>query len=99
MIRVAKLISRAGWHSRRKAEKLIREGKVKVNGEIINKPFIDRFNKDEIKNLSIEVEGKQIDMNKQKDKVWIVNKLKGFFFAIFSSFNKIWFINITPAYA
>ena len=33
---------------------------------------------DAIKNLTIEVEGKQIDMNKQKDKVWIVNKFREF---------------------
>ena len=39
--RIAKKISRAGLCSRREAENLIRNGRIKLNGEIINTPAIN----------------------------------------------------------
>ena len=36
MERIQKVISNLGYASRREAEKLILDGKVKVNGEIVN---------------------------------------------------------------
>ncbi|MCL6479943.1 MAG: hypothetical protein K6T65_16365 [Peptococcaceae bacterium] len=38
MIRLAKLIARAGVASRRGAEVLIKEGKVKLNGKVVLEP-------------------------------------------------------------
>jgi 23S rRNA pseudouridine2605 synthase len=46
--RIAKVIARAGLASRRGAEKLISEGRVKVNGEIILSPALNLSQSDRI---------------------------------------------------
>ena len=51
--RIAKIIARAGLASRRESEKLILNGRVKVNGETINSPVLNLT-----KNDVIEVDGK-----------------------------------------
>ena len=70
-MRVAKLISNSGFSSRRDAEKLITEKRVKLNGKIIESPaiYID-------KNAIIEIDGKIIETN-IRTQVWIFNKPKG----------------------
>ena len=59
MDRVQKVIAECGYCSRRKAEKLILQGKVKVNGEVIL-----QLGTKVSKGDSIEVEGVVIDNNK-----------------------------------
>ena len=59
MERIQKVISELGYCSRRKAEKLIIEGKVKVNGKIVDKLGTKVSHGD-----SIEVEGVVLDNNK-----------------------------------
>ena len=44
--RIAKVLSRAGIASRREAEKIILEGRVKVNGEVLTSPAFNVFNSD-----------------------------------------------------
>ena len=46
--RIAKVIARAGLTSRRGAEKLISEGRVKVNGEIILSPALNLSQSDRV---------------------------------------------------
>ena len=50
--RIAKIISRAGLASRRESERLILDGRVKVNGNTINSPALNLS-----KNDAIEVDG------------------------------------------
>ncbi len=70
-IRVQKLISNYGSYSRREADSLIKDGKVKVNGEVIElgtKATIDD---------KIEINGEVIRFN-LKHEYYLVNKPKGF---------------------
>ena len=48
-MRINKFIAASGIVSRRKADELIKEGKVKVNGEIITTPGYDVGPKDKVK--------------------------------------------------
>ena len=50
--RIAKIIARAGLASRRESERLILDGRVKVNGNTINSPALNLS-----KNDAIEVDG------------------------------------------
>jgi 23S rRNA pseudouridine2605 synthase len=69
--RIAKHLSRAGVCSRRKAEELIAEGRVAVNGEVIDTPAIRVLPDDEI-----FVDGKTI--KKPDDtRLWLLHKPKG----------------------
>ena len=68
--RVAKVIARHGYCSRREAEKLIADGSVKVNGVVINSPAIN------ITDQSIKINDKLINP-KEKTRLWIYNKPKG----------------------
>ncbi len=70
-MRVAKLISNSGFSSRRDAEKLIIEKRVKLNGKTIESPAINID-----KNSIIEIDGKIIETN-IRTQVWIFNKPKG----------------------
>lgn len=65
-------IAKSGYCSRRKAEKLVREGMVKVNGEIILKPEL-KINpaKD-----TIFIDGKKIDIKEERI-YFLLNKPKG----------------------
>lgn len=66
-MRIAKYIAHAGHCSRRDAEVLISEGRVKVNGEVIDKPATL------ITDHSVKIDDKLINAN-QEIRLWIVNK-------------------------
>lgn len=67
-MRLQKYIAQSGYTSRRKAEVLIQEGKVKVNGQVANEQGIQVSDAD-----VIEVLGKKISL--ESDKVYyIINK-------------------------
>ena len=55
-IRIAKLISNSGFTSRRDAEKLILEKRVKLNGKVIDSPALNTNT-----NSVIEIDGKVIE--------------------------------------
>ena len=71
--RLQKLLSRSGIGSRRGCEKLILDGRVKVNGEIVSSlpvmvdPLHDR----------VEIDGKLIHISPQKKIYMLMNKPKG----------------------
>lgn len=70
--RIAKLIAHSGAYSRRDAEKLIYEGKVEVDGQILTSPAILVDG-----NEKIVINGKKINTNFHT-KIWLLNKPKGF---------------------
>lgn len=71
MERLQKVIAQFGYCSRRKAEELITNNKVKVNGEIINTLGF-KVNSNDF----IEVEGKELT-NKQDKVYFLLNKPRG----------------------
>lgn len=71
MERLQKIIASSGYTSRRKAEELIKNGKVKVNGEIIRE-LGTKINKEDV----IEIEGKVLEKNEKKV-YYILNKPRG----------------------
>ncbi|MDR2527202.1 MAG: rRNA pseudouridine synthase [Rickettsiales bacterium] len=68
--RVAKVIARCGYCSRRDAEKLITEGRVKINGKVIDTPAIN------ITDHSIKIDNKLLK-TRERTRLWIYNKPKG----------------------
>ena len=70
-IRIAKLIAQSGYCSRREAEDLIIEGRVQVNGKIIDSPAT--FIIDE----SVKIDGKLINQ-KQPIRVFLFHKPAGY---------------------
>jgi len=71
MERIQKIIAQSGYCSRRKAEELIQEGKVRLNGEIVTKLGTTAAGND-----IIEVEGYTIE-NKQEKVYVLLNKPRG----------------------
>ncbi len=71
MERIAKIIARSGLCSRRDAEKLILEGKVSVDGKIIESPALNVSDEN-----VIAVNGKIIGA-KEQTKLWRYHKPKG----------------------
>ncbi|OFW80532.1 MAG: hypothetical protein A2887_04970 [Alphaproteobacteria bacterium RIFCSPLOWO2_01_FULL_40_26] len=69
-IRIAKLIAGSGHCSRREAEALIAEGRVQVNGQIIESPATF------ITDQSVKIDGKLINQ-KQPTRLWLFHKPKG----------------------
>ncbi len=69
-LRIAKLIAQSGHCSRREAEELITEGRVKVNGKIISSPAT--FITDE----SVKIDDKLINA-KQPPRLWLFHKPAG----------------------
>ena len=69
--RIAKIIARAGLASRREAERLILDGRVKVNGNIINSPALNLTIND-----AIEVDGKLLSQP-EETRLWIYHKPVG----------------------
>ncbi len=70
-IRIAKLIAQSGHCSRREAEALILEGRVKVNGQTIESPATF------ITDHSVKIDDKLINA-KQEARVWMFHKPDGF---------------------
>ena len=70
--RIAKYISASGHCSRRAAERLIAEGKVKLNGKVVETPatLVDE-------NSVVEIEGKKLEKITQP-RIWILNKPTGY---------------------
>ncbi len=69
-MRLNLFIAKSGFCSRRKADSLIKEGKVKVNGKKVSKPYLDVNDSDRV-----EINDKQLFISK---KTYIVlNKPKG----------------------
>ncbi|HKM30121.1 MAG TPA: pseudouridine synthase [Bacilli bacterium] len=80
MERLQKYIARSGVASRRKAEEMIREGKVKVNGEVITEMGTKISSNDivEIDNAVLEIKEKRyFVMNKPRGIISSVNDEKG----------------------
>lgn len=71
MERLQKVIANLGYCSRRKAEELIKEGKVLVNGNVVKELGTKVKNSD-----TIEVEGNILDNNKNYE-YYILNKPRG----------------------
>jgi len=69
--RIAKRMAAAGVCSRRDAEKLIADGLVKVNGEVIVSPALNVTDSDKI-----EVNGHEIG-EKQRTRMWLFHKPAG----------------------
>ena len=69
--RVAKVIARSGFCSRREAEELIQEGRVKVNGVMIESPAVL------ITDHSIKIDNKLLN-EKKPAKLWVFHKPRGF---------------------
>ena len=70
MERLQKVIAQAGIASRRKAEELIKDGKVKVNGKVVTELGTKVDNKDEV-----EVDNKIIE--KEVKEYYLLNKPRG----------------------
>ncbi|MFC1658949.1 pseudouridine synthase [Pseudomonadota bacterium] len=68
--RLAKVIARSGHCSRREAEKLIKDGEVKVNGKIVTDVATN------VTDEAIKVHNKLINQ-KEKTRLWIFHKPKG----------------------
>ena len=69
--RIAKIIARAGLASRRESEKLILDGKVKVNGKTISSPARN-LSRDDV----VEVDGKLLSPP-EKTRIWMYHKPVG----------------------
>jgi 23S rRNA pseudouridine2605 synthase len=69
-IRIAKYIAHAGICSRREAEVLVAEGRVKVNGQVIDSPATL------ITDHSVKIDDKLISVTKEI-RLWIFHKPKG----------------------
>ena len=89
LVRLSKIISHAGICSRRDAEKLIKKGEVKVNGEIL-KGFI--IAQDKIKEISI----KNVKLKKKKTKIWCFYKPKGFVCSNVEQYNQKSLFKLLP---
>ncbi len=70
-IRIAKLIAQSGHCSRREAEALILEGRVKVNGQVIESPATF------ITDQSVKIDDKLINA-KQEPRIWLFHKPEGY---------------------
>ena len=88
--RIAKVIADSGHCSRREAEKLIFEGRVRVNGKIIESPALL------ISDESIKIDNKLIN-NKQKTRLWIFHKPAGFLTSSTDPKNRKTIYNILPS--
>ena len=88
--RIGKVIADSGHCSRREAEKLIFEGRVSVNGKIIESPALL------ISDESIKIDNKLIN-NKQKTRLWIFHKPAGFLTSSTDPKNRKTIYNILPS--
>lgn len=82
-IRIQKFLSSAGIASRRKAEELIKHGRVKVNGKIIESMGL----KIDPENDEIKVDNKIVKGNQKKIYI-MLNKPKGYISSVSDPFNR-----------
>lgn len=82
-MRINKYIANCGVSSRRKAEELILEGRVKVNGEVIKELS---YKIDDSKD-SVEVDGNKISLN-QKNIYIVLYKPEGYITTVKDQFNR-----------
>lgn len=82
MERLQKIIANSGYTSRRKAEELIKNGQVKVNGEIIRELGTKVSGTD-----TIEVEGTVLERNEKKV-YYMLNKPRGVISSVTDDFNR-----------
>ena len=68
--RIAKIIARHTQYSRRESEKIIADGRVKVNGVLIDSPAMN------ITDEAIKIDNKLLQQN-QKTRIWAFHKPKG----------------------
>jgi len=68
--RIAKVIARSGYCSRREAERLIMAGEVKVNGKVIDSPALN------ITDQTIKINNKLLQ-TKEPTRLWVFHKPKG----------------------
>ena len=92
MERLQKVIAESGITSRRKAEELIKEGKVKVNGKTITELGTKVSNKDKV-----EVNGKPIE--KEVKEYYILNKPSGVVTTTQDEHNRKTVIDLIPTKA
>ena len=69
--RIAKVLSRAGIASRREAERMIADGRVAVNGKVIDSPALNVTDSDRI-----AVDGKQVG-EPDPPRIWLYHKPAG----------------------
>ena len=69
--RIAKVLARAGFASRREAERMIESGRVTVNGKVIRRPALNVTNKDKI-----TVDGKPVS-KPERSRLWLYHKPAG----------------------
>lgn len=87
--RIAKIIARSGHCSRREAEELIKEGRVKVNGVIIDSPAIL------ITDQAIKIDNKLINKN-EKIRLWIFHKPRGYITTTKDTMNRKTIFSLLP---
>ena len=83
MERLQKVIANSGYCSRRKAEELISQGKVSVNGNIVTEMGLKVSGNDDIL-----VEGKAIDLNNVNYVYYLLNKPRGIISSSKDEFNR-----------
>ena len=69
--RISKLLARAGVASRRDIERMIEEGRVKLNGKVLDTPVVNVTLAD-----TIEVDGRQIEAI-ERTRLWLYHKPAG----------------------
>jgi 23S rRNA pseudouridine2605 synthase len=69
--RIAKVIARSGFCSRRDAERLIADGRVRLNGRVLTSPAITIGPADKI-----EIDGELLP-TRERTRLWLFNKPKG----------------------
>ncbi|NSW90435.1 MAG: rRNA pseudouridine synthase [Firmicutes bacterium] len=81
-IRLQKFIAISGVRSRRKAEELIRQGRVEVNGEVVFEPWFPVGEGD-----CIKVDGKRISLEEKKVYI-MLNKPEGYVSTVKDQFSR-----------
>lgn len=92
--RLQKIIASAGIASRRKAEQLILDGRVTVNGQVVAQLGA----KADPENDSIRVDGKRIRVTTTKNVYLLLNKPKNVISTVDDPQNRVKVTDLTPAY-
>lgn len=82
-MRINKYIASCGIASRRKAEELINDGRISVNGKIITELS---FQVDEVKDI-VEIDGEKIGLN-EKEVYIVLNKPEGYITTVKDQFDR-----------